>query len=244
MLHPQLDEILSEIRRHNMIAGLITNGSYLTTERILRLNQAGLEHLQISIDNVEGDEISKKSLRALDRKLQILGQHARFNVNINSVIGGGIKHPSDALLVSLRAISLGFTSTVGVIHDNNGQLKPLNEEEQRVYREVLRFSRGSLLERVLNPLDWKVLNQFQQNLVTGRSNNWRCRAGARYLYICENGLVHYCSQQRGRPAIPLANYTMEDFEQEYRREKKCAPFCTISCVQRTALLDNWRDPQI
>jgi len=23
--------------------------------------------------------------------------------------------------------------------------------------------------------------------------------GARYLYICEDGLVHYCSQQRGYP---------------------------------------------
>ena len=22
----------------------------------------------------------------------------------------------------------------------------------------------------------------------------RCRAGARYLYVCENGLLHYCSQ--------------------------------------------------
>jgi hypothetical protein len=26
---------------------------------------------------------------------------------------------------------------------------------------------------------------------------------ARYLYICEDGLVHYCSQQRGTPGTPL-----------------------------------------
>ena len=41
----------------------------------------------------------------------------------------------------------------------------------------------------------------------GRENEWRCRAGSRYVYICENGLVHYCSQQRGYPGVPIAEYT-------------------------------------
>src|SRR2546421_6091570 len=63
MLHPQLDEIIAHIRKRHMIAGLITNGSYLDIDRIKRLNMAGLEFLQISIDNIEGDEVSKKSLR-------------------------------------------------------------------------------------------------------------------------------------------------------------------------------------
>ena len=51
---------------------------------------------------------------------------------------------------------------------------------------------------------------FQANLLDGKPNDWQCRAGARYLYICEAGLVHYCSQQRGTPAIPLATYTRDD----------------------------------
>ena len=72
---------------------------------------------------------------------------------------------------------------------------------------------------------------------------WRCRAGARYLYICEDGLVHYCSQQRGYPGIPLEKYTLEDIRREYRTQKSCAPHCTVSCVQQIATVDNWRDPQ-
>ncbi len=47
-------------------------------------------------------------------------------------------------------------------------------------------------------------NWFQNNIADGKPNDWRCRAGARYLYICEDGLVHYCSQQRGYPGIPLS----------------------------------------
>ncbi len=34
-------------------------------------------------------------------------------------------------------------------------------------------------------------------------------AGSRYLYVCEDGLVHYCSQQRGTPAIPLRQYPLD-----------------------------------
>ena len=47
--------------------------------------------MQISIDNVEPDEVSKKSLKVLDKKLQMLAEHAEFHVNINSVVGGGIQ---------------------------------------------------------------------------------------------------------------------------------------------------------
>ena len=68
-----------------MIAGLISNGYYFTPERIKRLNKAGLEYLQISIDNVEPDEVSRKSLRVLDKKLRYLSEYADFHVNINSV---------------------------------------------------------------------------------------------------------------------------------------------------------------
>ena len=70
MMHPQLDEIIRHIRSHGIIAGLISNGYYFTPDRIKRLNKAGLQHLQISIDNVEPDAVSRKSLRVLDKKLR------------------------------------------------------------------------------------------------------------------------------------------------------------------------------
>jgi len=82
---------------------------------------------------------------------------------------------------------------------------------------------------------------FQQNVIRGLPNDWHCRAGGRFLYICEDGLVHYCSQQRGRPGIPLADYTREDVVREAARPKGCAPFCTISCVHQVSMVDQFRD---
>jgi MoaA/NifB/PqqE/SkfB family radical SAM enzyme len=233
LLHPELDDVIRRIRKVGAMAGMITNGYLLVPERIKRLNAAGLDHMQISIDNVQPDEISKKSLKVLDKKLQNLSEHADFHVNINSVVGGGIKNPQDALTIGHRALELGFTSTIGIIHDGSGQLKPLVDEERRVYYEML----------TLEKKNYSRFNHFQEAIANGRPNDWRCRAGSRYLYICENGLVHYCSQQRGWPGTPLAEYSQADLDREFLTEKSCAPNCTVSCVHQISYIDHWRAPQ-
>jgi len=233
LMYPRLDDIIRHIRKRRIIAGMITNGYLLTRERIEGLNRAGLEHLQISIDNVKPDDVSKKSLKVLDKKLQLLAQYAIFQVNINSVLGSPVHHPEDALVVARRALELGFTSTVGILHDHEGQLRPLGEREQKIFTEIMAQGRRS----------YSRFNYFQKDVARGAPHQWRCRAGSRYLYICEDGLVHYCSQQRGYPAIPLEQYTREHLEHEYFTRKGCAPLCTIACVQQVALLDDWRHPQ-
>ncbi|HEX9759755.1 MAG TPA: radical SAM protein, partial [Candidatus Acidoferrales bacterium] len=143
LLHPQLDEVIARIRHHGTMAGLITNGYLLTAERIERLNRAGLDHLQISIDNVQPDDVSKKSLKVLDQKLKLLAEHAEFHVNINSVLGSGVNSPEDALQVARRAQELGLSSTVGIIHDGHGQLKPLGPREQEIFDEIMGLAKRS-----------------------------------------------------------------------------------------------------
>ena len=233
LLHPDLDEIITHMRKYPIIVGMITNGYLLTADRIQRLNRAGLDHLQISIDNVMPDDVSKKSLKVLDKKLQLLAEHADFHVNINSVVGGGTRNPHDALVVGRRAIQLGFTSTIGIIHDGEGQLRPLGDGEREVFLKM----------KKLEKRNYSRFNWFQNNIAHGKPNEWRCRAGARYVYICEDGLVHYCSQQRGYPGTPLERYTVEDIRREYLTEKSCAPHCTVSCVHQVSYIDHWRAPQ-
>ena len=233
LLHPDLDLIINRVHHHGIIAGMITNGYLLTAARIQRLNDAGLDHLQISIDNVMPDEVSKKSLKVLDKKLQLLQENELFHVNINSVLGGGVKFPSDAVKIGKRALEMGFSTTVGIIHDGQGQAKALGETEMSVYREF----------KVLAKRSFARFGKFQDRIAQGQSSEWRCRAGARYMYICEDGLVHYCSQQRGFPGVPLLGYTKSDMRREFLTEKGCAPNCTVSCVHMTSLIDFWRAPQ-
>lgn len=233
MLHPGLDAIVRRIRARGAMATLITNGYLLTRDRIRALNSAGLDYMQISIDNVQPDETSKKSLKVLDRKLEWLAECAEFAVTVNSVLGVGVRNPHDALTIARRARALGFNSTVGIVHDGRGQASPLSAEQRQIYEEVRRLETGVF--------SFAHYDRFQRNLAAGLPNEWHCRAGSRFLYVCEDGLVHYCSQQRGAPGIPLESYSRADREREFHTEKSCAPFCGISCVHQTAMLDDIRE---
>ncbi len=233
LLHPHLDEVIARIRRRGIVATAITNGYLLTKKRIQGLNAAGLDYLQISIDNINPDDVSMKSLKVLDQKLVLLSEHARFGVNANAVIGAGISEPEEALAVAGRAKELGFNASLGILHDGQGRMKPLDERERLVYRKLKKRA----------GLGFGLVDSFQENLAQGKPNNWKCRAGSRFLYVDEFGLVHWCSQQKGYPAVPLNSYTREDMRREHFAEKSCAPYCTLQCVHRASLLDSWRHPQ-
>ncbi len=233
LLHPALDPIVRHIRSRNILATLITNGLLITPERIDDLNASGLDRLQISIDNLTPDAISQKSLKALDGKLRMLAERALFEVDVNSVIGASVGDPGDAWLIARRASQLGLSFTVGLAHNNQGQLLLLSEEHQAALRKIKMLQLSTFAAARWNP--------FQANLSLGVPNNWHCPAGGRYLYICEEGLVHWCSQQRGHPGVPLAKYTPKDLEREAQTPKSCAPFCTIGCVHRVAMLDELRE---
>jgi molybdenum cofactor biosynthesis enzyme MoaA len=190
LMHPDLDDLIRHIRSRGMIAGLISNGYYFTPERIERLNRADLQYLQISIDNVNPDRVSKKSLKNLDKKLQDLSEFAEFHININSVLGGGIETPEDALTVAQRAVELGFSTTVGVIHDQDGTLKPLSEREKEIFQAVKKMGNK----------DHARLNWFQDDLVEGRPHNWRRGALPLHLRRRSRALVLAAAWLSGHPA--------------------------------------------
>src|SRR4030095_11603530 len=106
-----------------------------------------------------------------------------------SVVGSGIRDPEDALTITRRARELGLSTTVGLLHDGAGRLRELDEAQQKVLEAIVADG--------LSACYYADYNFFQKNLARGKPNDWHCRAGARYLYVCEDGLVHWCSQQRG-----------------------------------------------
>ena len=235
LLHPELDQVIAAARKHKMIVTMISNGFRLTRDWIERLNAAGLQGMQISIDNLQPDDVSMKSLRSVENKLALLEEHARFKVNVNSVLGVTTERTQDVVTVAKVAANHGFQHSVGVLHDHTGTLEPLSGEQMRAYRQVTKISPS-----IVHGLNYWL---FQRNLMHGRTNDWKCRAGARYLYVAEDSKVHWCSQQRGFPAIPLLDYTREDLRREFHTEKSCSPTCTLSCVHQMSMFDRFRGAQ-
>jgi MoaA/NifB/PqqE/SkfB family radical SAM enzyme len=235
LLHPDLDKAIRAACNHGMIVTMITNGFRLSRDWIDRLNAADLQGMQVSIDNLKPDEISMKSLRSVEGKLELLSKHARFKVNVNSVLGVSGERTQDVVTVAETAAKYGLQHSVGVLHDHTGTLKPLSPEQMSAYEQVTKISPS-----VVHSLNYWL---FQKKLMHGRPNDWKCRAGARYLYISEDGMVHWCSQQRGYPGIPLLEYTREDIRREFHTEKACSASCTLSCVHQMSMFDRYRGRQ-
>jgi len=91
---------------------------------------------------------------------------------------------------------------------------------------------------------WEESGDYRARLIAAGAADFKCRAGSRYLYIDEHGVVHWCSQQRGVFARPLADYTADDLFEQFHTRKDCAPTCTVGCVRTASRFDEWRPQRL
>jgi MoaA/NifB/PqqE/SkfB family radical SAM enzyme len=227
-LHPELPRLIRTCRELRFYrTGMITNGFLLRPELIETLNQAGLQKMQISIDGVHANETTQKVLNNLKKRLQWLRDHARFQVVVSSVIGAC--PPEEAEEVVSFALKMGFAARVLLVHDEHGQVK-LNSEELRSFRNVV----GML------PRRWREPSDYRERLIRQGSAPFKCRAGSRYLYIDEYGMVNWCSQTRTVWSKPLMGYTLKDLREQFYKYKSCHATCTLNCARSQSYFDNWR----
>ena len=137
-------------------------------------------------------------------------------------------------MIGKRAVELGFTSTVGIIHDGGGQVQPLGDEERAVYHEMKSLEKRSFTR----------VNSFQDNIAKGKPNDWRCRAGRPLsLHLRKRTGSLLLTAARLSRAFRWRITPLEHLRREYLTEKCCAPHCTVSCVHQVSIFDSWRAPQ-
>ena len=228
LMHPDIVEIVEYCNRKNQVS-ITTNGFLLTEKLVKKLNEAGLSNLQISIDALETDSTGyiQKSLKKLLPKLEILREHANFDVHANIVLCKSTKSTFMETLTKIRAF--GFNVSVGLMHNEEGQIEIEGDEYIKLWDEYFATS-GELYP--LSDYD------YGRKLLQGQKPKWKCRSGSRYLYVDEFGLVQYCSSQRDRLNKPLTEYRLGDLKQQSGQYKGCEEGCSIMCVYRDSMLDN------
>jgi MoaA/NifB/PqqE/SkfB family radical SAM enzyme len=227
-LHPELPRLIRKCRDLRFFrTGMISNGFFLRPPMIEKLNQAGLQEMQISIDGVTRNGTTEKVLDNLKKRLLALRAHARFRVTVSGVIGAA--PPNEAEEVVAFARELGFTPRVLLVHDRQGRLNLKPEEVQAFQRIVERL-----------PKSWMDFSGYRKRLVRDGAAPFKCRAGSRYLYIDEFGNVNWCSQTRNLWSKPLTNYTRADLRAQFYTHKPCHETCTLGCARSASQLDNWR----
>jgi MoaA/NifB/PqqE/SkfB family radical SAM enzyme len=228
LLHPDIVPLVAHAAKKGFFERwIITNGYLLSETMVDKLADAGLTNLQISIDGVTPNATTVKVLKPLRKKLEMLSRRMRFKVQVNAVLGAA--NGTEALEVTRTVQALGFTPRVCVIHDEHGAMS-LDEQDRHAWDEI---------QRVIGAR-FKESGDYRHRLLTEGSAPFRCRAGGRYLYIDEFGLVNWCSQQRGVFSKPLLEYTRDDLKEQFNTVKECAPQCTVGCVRSASRFDEWR----
>lgn len=228
-MHPDLPELI-RYSRHDLKffkTVMITNGFYLTKELIGSLNDAGLQDMQISIDGVKTNDVTIKVLDSLRRRLDLLREYARFNVVVSGVVGSC--PPDESYEVIEYAKSRGFRPRILLIHGPDGQVK-LTADEMRVYQRI----------KKMIPKHFYEISDYRDRIVRTGSAPFKCRAGSRYLYIDEEGIVTWCSQTRDAFRKPLMDYTEDDLREQFHTYKSCQDRCTLGCVRSSSVYDGWR----
>jgi MoaA/NifB/PqqE/SkfB family radical SAM enzyme len=232
LLHPDIFRLVAHASRLGFFTRwLITNGYLLDEKAVGRLGDAGLTHMQVSVDGVTPNRVTVKTLKPLRKKLAMLSRRAGFRVVLNTVIGAA--PPDEVREVFRFAWDHGFKPRVGLIHDGAGRLN-LSAENRQLFWDLRSYLGANSREA----------GNYRNKLVMGRPAPFKCRAGSRYLYVDEYGKVHRCSQKRKRPSKNLMDYTRADLKKEFFTPKPCTNYCTVSCVRTASKLDEWRRQEI
>lgn len=228
-MHPGLVELVDYCRNgvKFLKTSIITNGFYLKKELIEDLNRAGLQGMQISIDGVKPNGTTVKVLDSLRKRLKLLRDYAKFQVVVSGVIGSC---PSEETFEVISfAHEMGFRPRVMFLHDGDGQLK-LDQEQIQVFERI----------KGMVPRTFPEFTNHHQHIIKNGTAPFKCRAGSRYLYIDEKGIVSWCSQTRNAFRKELSEYGFEDLKREFYSYKSCQDKCTIGCVRAASSVDGWR----
>jgi MoaA/NifB/PqqE/SkfB family radical SAM enzyme len=227
LTHPHLAELVAYAGRLSNTS-VVTNGFLLRNGIIEELNEAGLNNLTVSIDTLQADpsRYIQKSLRSLRTRLERLKRLARFDVHVTAVLCDATK--DDFLLLADEIEALGLRMSINLIHDDRGHVTIGGQPYIDLYDGF--YQKG----KPFTFIDY----EYNRRLLQGKRPAWKCRAGARYLYVDEFGKVHLCASQMDRLAKPIEEYTLQDLRQQSSAAKGCEKGCSVGCAFRCSQVDN------
>jgi MoaA/NifB/PqqE/SkfB family radical SAM enzyme len=227
LMHPDIAELVAYAGRKSNTS-VVTNGFLLRNGVIEALNEARLNNLTVSVDTLHADpsRYIQKSFRSLKTRLERLQRLAKFDVHVTAVLCDSSKDDFKQLMQEIEAF--GFRMSVNLIHNSKGYVTIEGPQYLDLYEHFYRDGKP------FTYLDY----EYGKKLLQGERPYWKCRAGARYLYVDEHGDVQLCASQLGRLGKPILEYTGADLREHSKTHKGCEEGCSVGCAFRCSLVDD------
>jgi pyrroloquinoline quinone biosynthesis protein E len=203
LLRPDLVDLVAHARGLGQYTNLITSGIPLSEDRLAALVGAGLDHVQLSIQDAtapDGDAVA--GIRAHDRKVEVAalirGSGLAFTVNV--VLHAGNVDRIEAIAdyaegLGAQRVELAHTQYYGWGLRNRAALMPTAEQVARADEAVERMRAKSTTELVYVPAD------YHGDRPKPCMQGW----GAKQLVIAPNGDVLPCLAAASLPDLEIPN---------------------------------------
>ena len=201
ILRKDLEELIAEARRLDLYTNLITSGIPLERSRLAQFRAAGLDNVQVSVQDVEAKESDRiAGLRSFEKKLEVcawvkeLGMPLTLNVVLHR---DNLDHVAEIVSLAERVkadrLELANTQYLGWALVNRRALLPTREQLDRA-RDVARAARQRLrgrMEVLFVTPDYYA--EFPKSCMDG----W----GRRFIVITPDGLALPCHAAHSLPGL-------------------------------------------
>jgi pyrroloquinoline quinone biosynthesis protein E len=205
MLRRDLDELVAAGRAAGLYSTLVTAGTLFTPERAARLKEAGLDHVQVSVQSPHPDENDRIAGNRSFAKKMAAAQTARehgFPLTINCVLHRQNLDRIEEILqlaedVGAQRLELANTQYYGWAVLNQRALMPTREQLERGEAAVQRFR-----ERVGPKITvlW-VLPDYYEDLPKPCMGGW----GSSAIVVGPNGEALPCQAAATIPGLTFPN---------------------------------------
>jgi len=214
-----LPELVQHARQLGYYSNLITSGYGLTEEKIIQLKEAGLDHIQVSIqassqelnDHLAGTESyeTKKEVARLVKK------HG-YPMVLCVVIHRENIHQMPEILAMAEELGADYlelanTQYYGWAHKNRDLLMPTKEQFDKAEAIAQAFK-----EKVADKMKiYYVIPDFHEDRPKACMNGW----GTTFLTIAPDGVALPCHSARELPGLDCPNVTEYSIEEIWNESK-------------------------
>jgi len=205
ILRKDLEQLIAEARKLDLYTNLITSGIPLSRERLTKFRAAGLDNVQVSVQDVSAKESDRiAGLKSFEKKLEVcawvkeLGMPLTLNVVLHR---DNLGHVAEivALAERLKAdrLELANTQYLGWALVNRRALLPTREQLEAA-RKVAAAARKRLLGRMEVLF---VTPDYYTDYPKSCMDGW----GRRFIVVSPEGLVLPCHAAHTLPGLKFDN---------------------------------------
>jgi len=205
ILRKDLEELIAEARKLDLYTNLITSGIPLSRERLAKFREAGLDNVQVSVQDVSSKESDRiAGLKSFEKKLGVcawvkeLGMPLTLNVVLHR---DNLAHVAEIVALAERVkadrLELANTQYLGWALVNRRALLPTREQLDAA-RKVAAAARKRLLGKMEVLF---VTPDYYTDYPKSCMDGW----GRRFIVVSPDGLALPCHAAHTLPGLEFEN---------------------------------------